>query len=306
MLKITGTFLDEITWDIPHQNWSRAQWQQDFKAMKNIGIDTVIMIRSGLRRFMTWDSKVLSKRVGAFTPPEDLVTMFLDLAEENDMQFYFGTYDFGRQCTMETAANDVDVIKAAAAEAWEKYGTRKAFKGWYLSVEISRNNIPVVDGYAQLGKFLKDMSGNLPVLISPLIQGVKAVGEQYKISPETHYKEWNEIMGKIEGAVDILAFQDGHVDYDELPEYLQINAELARKHGMESWTNCETFDRDMPIHFLPIKWEKMWNKLRAAERVGFEKAITFEFSHFMSPNSMYISAHHLYDRYCEYVASRQE
>ena len=94
--------------------------------------------------------------------------------------------------------------------------------------------------------------------------------------------------------------------YDELPEYLQINAELARKHGMESWTNCETFDRDMPIHFLPIKWEKMWNKLRAAERVGIEKAITFEFSHFMSPNSMYISAHHLYDRYCEYVASRQE
>ena len=47
---------------------------------------------------------------------------------------------------------------------------------------------------------------------------------------------------------------------------------------------------------LPIKWEKMRLKLEAAARVGIEKAITFEFSHFMSPNSMYQSAHGLFDR----------
>ena len=56
----------------------------------------------------------------------------------------------------------------------------------------------------------------------------------------------------------------------------------------------------MPVKFLPIKWEKLRLKLEAAKRVGYDKAITFEFSHFMSPQSAYIQAHHLYNRYIEY------
>ena len=55
-LKITGTFLDEISHDIPHQNWGVKEWEQDFKNMKAIGIDTVIMIRSGYRKFITYPS----------------------------------------------------------------------------------------------------------------------------------------------------------------------------------------------------------------------------------------------------------
>ena len=41
-------------------------------------------------------------------------------------------------------------------------------------------------------------------------------------------------------------------------------------------------------------------KLEAAARAGYDKAITFEFSHFMSPQSAYPQAGHLYDRYKEY------
>ena len=56
----------------------------------------------------------------------------------------------------------------------------------------------------------------------------------------------------------------------------------------------------MPIKFLPIKFEKLRLKLEAAARAGYDKAITFEFSHFLSPQSVYHSAHHLFDRYREY------
>ena len=59
----------------------------------------------------------------------------------------------------------------------------------------------------------------------------------------------------------------------------------------------------MPIKFLPIKWEKMLLKLEAAAKAGLDKAITFEFPHFMSPNSMYPSAHKLYERYREHFLS---
>ena len=62
MLKITGTFLDEISWDIPHHNWGVKEWDRDFRSMKDIGIDTVIMIRCGLRKYLTYPSQVLMKR----------------------------------------------------------------------------------------------------------------------------------------------------------------------------------------------------------------------------------------------------
>ena len=155
-LRITGTFLDEISHDIPHQNWGEKEWDADFRHMKSIGIDTVIGIRSGYRKFITYPSPYLLKK-GCYMPSVDLLDLFLRLAD---------------------------------------------------------------------------------------------------------------------------------------------------KYGMQCWTNAESFDRDMPIKFLPIKFDKLRMKLEAARRAGYDKAITFEFSHFMSPQSAYLQAGHLFDRYKEYFNIR--
>ena len=94
-LKITGTFLDEISHDIPHQNWGRKEWDLDFKYMKDIGIDTVIMIRSGYRKFITYPSKYLISK-GCYKPSTDLLDLFLQLSAKYNMKFYFGLYDSGK------------------------------------------------------------------------------------------------------------------------------------------------------------------------------------------------------------------
>jgi hypothetical protein len=312
-LPISGTFLDEISHDIPHQNWGEREWERDFQAMKSAGIDTVILIRSGYGRWCTYPSAVLQREEGIYRPPLDLVALFLRLAEQYNMQFFFGTYDSGRfwhdEHYWQTAAykRDMEVSMRVVEEVWQRYGSSPAFKGWYLSLEISRRTGAMVDVFARLGQHCKDVSGALPVLISPYIDGTKAVSQyaaaltkEQAISLEEHERDWNEILSGIQGAVDILAFQDGHVHYHELAEYLTVNKQLADRYGMRSWTNAESFDRDMPIKFLPIKWEKLLLKLEAAKRAGVEKAITFEFSHFMSPNSAYAQAHHLYNRFCEH------
>lgn len=306
-MKITGTFLDEISHDIPHQNWGPVEWDRDFASMKRIGIDTVILIRCGHKRFITYPSRVLEKDQHCFHPPLDLVELFLSLAEKYSMRFYFGTYDSGKYWIEGDFRSEAAISRQVVEEVWEKYGHYSSFGGWYLSSEISRRTAGVVELYADLGRFCKEISGGLPVMISPFIQGVKAVsassGEvrgKSSIGLEEHEREWNNILSELRGAVDVVAFQDGHCDYDELPDYLRVNQALAAKYGMESWTNCESFDRDMPIKFLPIKWEKLLLKLEAARAAGISKAITFEFSHFMSPNSCYLQAHGLYDRYCEY------
>ena len=69
--------------------------------------------------------------------------------------------------------------------------------------------------------------------------------------------------------------------------------------GIELWNNVETFTRDMPIKFPPIDFRELTEKLKISARYA-TKNITFEFSHFMSPNSCYLSARNLYKRYCEY------
>lgn len=298
-MQITGTFLDEISYDIPHQNWGPKEWDRDFAAMKQAGIDTVILIRCGLQRFMTYPSKFLQKTQGCYMPPLDLVGLFLDLAEKYGMAFYFGLYDSERYWYEDKCEKELDISRHVAEEVWDMYNHKPAFKGWYLNCEISRAKKGIIDLYHKLGFSVKNMSGGLPVMISPYIAGVKAADKE-KVTLSQHEKEWNEILAGIKGAVDIIAFQDGHCEYDELYDYLICNRDLAHHYGMQSWSNVESFDRDMPIRFLPIKWEKLRLKLEAARKAGLDKAITFEFSHFMSPNSMYPSAHGLFDRYVEY------
>lgn len=301
-MKITGTFLDEISHDIPHQNWGRTEWAQDFEYMQNIGIQRVILIRCGYRRWLTYPSKVLTDAaIGCFTPSVDLVKMFLELAEAHGMDFYFGTYDSGHFWDSGgDVEHDFTLNLPIIDEVWQQYGHYSAFKGWYLSLELSRRISDVaLDRYRQIGEHCKAISNNLPVLMSPYVElKPTATG----IDWSAHERDWDAIFSRLKTSVDIVAFQDGHVDIADLPNFLRINKTLADKYGLRSWTNSESFDRDMPIKFLPIKWEKLRLKLEAARAAGIEDAITFEFSHFMSPQSAYLQAGHLYRRYQEYLA----
>ncbi|MFB6457470.1 DUF4434 domain-containing protein [Chitinophaga sp. Cy-1792] len=307
-MKITGTFLDEISHDIPHQNWGRAEWDADFSHMKAIGIDTVFLIRSGFQRWLTYPSKVLMKEENCYEPPVDLVKMFLELADKHKMKFYFGLYDSGNYWWKGDFQKEVDINLKVIDEVWKTYGHYKSFQGWYLTQEVSRRTGKVIDLYAKLGKHCKDISGGLPTLISPWIDGKKAVmaasgtlSKEDAVSLKQHEAEWSEIFDGIKGVVDACAFQDGHIEFYELPDFFAVNKSIADKYGIQCWTNAESFDRDMPIKFLPIKFEKLRMKLEAARKAGYDKAITFEFSHFMSPQSAYLQAGHLYNRYKEYI-----
>jgi len=156
-----------------------------------------------------------------------------------------------------------------------------------------------VDLVLAAGRHAKSLTPDLPTLISPYIAGSKAPDGVTPVSHEQHAEEWRSIFQRIRDCIDIVAFQDGHIDYLDLPEYLTTNLALAREAGITCWSNVETFDRDVPIKFPPIDWRKLEFKIDAAREAGVDKLITFEFSHFLSPHSVYPSAHSLFSRYCE-------
>ena len=274
--------------------------------MREIGIDTVIMIRAGHKRWLTYPSAFLINKHKCYRPSEDLLQMFLELSDMNGMDFYFGLYDAGLFFEdPQHYKSELEINLRVIDEVWQMYGQQhSSFKGWYISHELSRKTKGAIELISGLAEHCKTVSGSLPTMISPYIDGTKALlssqsqlQKDQAVSLKMHEKEWDEIFAGIQSSIDIVAFQDGHVPLHELGAYLQVNKSLADKYNIRSWSNIESFDRDMPIKFLPIKWEKMKMKLEAATAAKVEKAITFEFSHFMSPQSCYLQARHLNARY---------
>jgi hypothetical protein len=297
-MRITGTFIDEITHDIPSNNFGREEWAREFALMRAVGIDTVILIRAGYRRTAAYPSRVLAER-GLINPVyEDLVALFLELAEQHGMTFFFGTYDSVTRPERErTTAEHLELGRALVDEAYERYGSAHAFGGFYLTFEIARRDPVRLDCLRELGRHCKALAPKLPTLISPYIAGEKIASSPTDLAE--HQADWDENLAALEGVIDIVAFQDGHVSYETLPHYLRVNSELIAKHGMRAWSNVESFDRDMPFDFPPIDFRKLCWKLDAAEAVHVEKLVTFEFSHFMSPQSCWPAAKNLFRRYCE-------
>lgn len=298
-MKITGTFLDEITHDIPAQNWGPREWARDFDAMKAVGIDTVILIRAGYQNRSTFDSKVLGAQRSMLPAYTDLVELYLREAERCGMDFFFGTYDSGEHWTKGDYQREVDINRAFCDEVIRRYGAAKAFRGWYISHEINAFNDGMMKVYEQLSNHLRGLK-RVPILMSPYVKGIKQFGRD-AIGFEQHEREWTTVFSRLEGLVDIAAFQDGQMSYEDLPRYLELNRKLAQKHKIRSWSNVESFDRDMPIKFPPQDYRTLRYKVEQAAQSGVEKIITFEFSHFMSPHSSYPSARHLYERYREWM-----
>lgn len=293
--RITGTFLDEITHDIPSQNWGEADWRNEFELYTRIGIDTVIIIRAGYQNKCIFQAKCLPDLLKIY---DDIGEMFYSLADEYGLKAFFGTYDSGFHWMRQTWWKEVEINKLFLEEAIERYGHHKSFAGWYLSHETGRNESHIIELFNGIGKFCKQLR-DLPVLISPYPQGAKQLGSN-SLTLEESFDHWNLIFGETRGAFDICAFQDGQVHYQELPHFIQGIGELGNKHGVTIWSNLETFDRDMPIKFPPADWRYLRMKLESAAPVA-EKIITFEFPHFVSPHSCYLGAHKLFERYSEFA-----
>jgi len=294
--RITGTFLDEITHDIPSQNWGEKQWRREFELYKRIGIDTVVIIRAGYQNKCIFQARSLPNLLPIY---EDLGEIFFSLADEIGLKVFFGTYDSGVHWMRGAWWNEVEVNKAFIEEAVERYGHHESFAGWYLCHETSRNSSNIIELFNHIGKFCKSAK-DVPVLISPFPQGAKQFSGGSVMSLDESFEHWEKIFGETPGAFDICAFQDGQIHYQELPRFIQGIGETGKRHNVTIWSNLETFDRDMPIKFPPADWRYLRFKLEAAAPVA-EKIITFEFPHFMSPHSSYPSAHHLFERYCENV-----
>lgn len=296
--RITGTFIDEISYDIPPSNWSKSQWRKELDYMLEVNIDTLIFIRGGMGKKTIYPSEVFGTKTAT-----DFAGFIMEEAELRNMNVYFGLYITDLNWCWGDAAGEIRKNKAFIDEIWKRYGHFRSFKGWYIPQEDSCDDLNLSDVMLGLSGMCKDKAPNTEVLISPFFRtAITCSCDMYP--PEKHYEAWDRIFNKAGKDIDICAFQDGTAELEEMEQYYTLTAQLCKKYNIHHWVNAETFGRDIRHKFYPLDFNILKDRLELHKKYA-EKIITFEFSHFMSPQSIYPSARNLNNLYQAYLRGEE-
>lgn len=290
---ITGTFIDEITYDIPSSNWNFDKWRSDLDHMQDVGMDTLVLIRGGFAEKLLYPSAKLPN-----INREDLLGFFLDEAGKRGMDVFVGLYTSDLDWGGGDAATEIRKNRIFVHEVMERYGDRPAFRGWYIPHEVGEDRLNITEVMAGLSKLCKEAAPDKLVLISPYFKSA-VIDEKHPMSPEEAYDEWDSIFSRCAELIDICAFQDGTAPILQMESYLEMARRLCTKYHMRHWSNVELFERDPRCVYYPIPFDTLRTKLSKSAPY-IEKAICFEFSHFLSPQSIYPSARNLHELYTAY------
>ena len=294
---ITGTFLDDISPDLPSLNFGPEEWTREFAAMKADGIDTVVLSRAGYRDRAVFDSKVLRTLHLYLIVQDDMLALYLSLAGQNGMNFWVATYESGEHWENGQYQKEFDQNRRLADEMWERYGRSRAFRGWFVAQDVDTRNEAAMRAFESYSNHVRQLSA-LPILLAPHLSCGSSLHPNYE-------RETDDVFARLAGLAQVLSFEDGDVSLADLPAWVSTNARLAKKHGFTTWSNLESFDRDVPTKFPPIAWPKLRYKMESALSASVDKLITFEYSHFLSQHSLHNSAHALHKRYREWLATQK-
>ena len=114
---ITGTYIDEVSVDIPSSNWSREQWIKDLDYMQEIGIDTVIFIRGGYKDKSVFPSKVLGTSYA-----DDLAGLIFEETSKRNMSVFFGLYMSNDDWNRGDYMTEIKINREFVNEVCERYG----------------------------------------------------------------------------------------------------------------------------------------------------------------------------------------
>ncbi|MBO7344983.1 MAG: DUF5109 domain-containing protein, partial [Clostridia bacterium] len=177
-----------------------------------------------------------------------------------------------------------------------------SFKGWYIPHETNTKILNIKEIMGGLAALCKDKTPDKRVLVSPFFNSSLFSKEPF--TPQRTAEEWDDIWEKAGKDIDDCAFQDGTSPLEDYEGYLKAMKGLCDKHNISLWANVETFERDVRRMYFPIPFDLMRKRIEIAEPY-VDKMITFEFSHFLSPQSIFPSAQNLNNLYKRYYGGNK-
>jgi Domain of unknown function (DUF4434) len=282
-------------------SFSQQWWDAELGAMKDVGMDTLVIQFVGVGSTYFYPSTV----PGVNGSGTDTIGRVLQAADTLGMGVYLGlqldTGGFNLSQNLTQGAATLTELNAL-------YGSRASLAGWYIPQEISDQivlNDPVLrdDLVNYMGQISQQAHANtsLPVMISPY----------FGQSPNAQaYADWWGTTGLAGTGVDILALQDGVGTHrttiaGSLPVF-QAFQPVMQNNNVAFWANNENFNQThgwpvdgQPWAAVPTDINTFTAQIQSTAPY-VDKAITFEFSTYMSPQGSG-PANALYQDYNAYI-----
>ncbi|MBU4200799.1 MAG: DUF4434 domain-containing protein [Verrucomicrobia bacterium] len=258
--------------------WTEKEWEAELRSMKKLGMDTVIIgtVENNNYSFYRSEKRPLFEKTGT----DDPLATLLSLAQKLDMKVFVGlcAWDWKRM-------NEGDFEEFArrcltvADELWGRYGTSRAFAGWYaLSWEMG--NAPAeqdagVQMYLKAISHLRKLSPGLPIMTAPYFT--------LDVTPQVFEDSWRKLLPVLK--VDIVALQDGvgcgrNLTPKNIGPYFEGMQRACHSAGVHLWADVEVFD--IPSGWKPAPTERIVQQMEAVSP-HVERIVFFEYNHYLSP-----------------------
>lgn len=318
MLKpITGTFVAPIVNDTGLNNWGRAEWEANFRRIKILGMDTVIVIgveyqQNGHRQ------SALDPRNTTWPEDPDLLSMIFRLCDANGLRLYLGGVCNCDNVYADRWREEIDENRALYELLLRRFGHHDCFHGFYVTLEA----IPWQYHWPEIVEGVLDAARSLDpskkTLISPSLNMPRGdMATRY--TPAEFGEVYGRMFDRLAGKLDACAWQDKFNDVDcrageilpnVLEEWYGAAAKFHARNNIELWANVESFQRPsqaigMYETFRQADYRTLIAKLQAAAPHA-EKIITFEYFTCMSPEAEWGSAGRLLERYMEALGIDRE
>ncbi len=296
---IKATYIDELTYDMPAINWSNEQWVKEFDFMQEVGIDTIVLTKGWFDSRCLYPSKIFPslKKDG-----EDFLGLILSEAQKRNIAVFIGGYMSSTSWNSLGVEEELEKNERFADEVIDRYGHFGSFKGWHIPHEVcSSGNISQL--LTGLCSIYKSKTPDKLIMYSAKFRSTLTSYSDY--TPERTVREWNIILDESAKYIDILTFQDGTVNVNKYQEYIKSAKIICDKHNIKLWANVEMFERDVRKMYFPINFDLLRKKIEIANDY-VENYITYEFSRFLSPQSIFESAKKLNCLYKKYYGQGGE
>ncbi len=309
---ITGSFVNMLISDTGIINAGIKEWEQDFRMMKEIGMDHLFIIRTECEQGGTHLSAE-DPRSTTWKEDKCLLDMVFRLGDKYDMKVYLGGPQNITNLHLGDWKKEVDANKRYYDRTVEKYAKHPCFKGLYVTLEALPWHFNFLDICTEVLVYLKENFPDKKTFMSPTFRGF--LGDMKSMyTPE----QWVDIYGRyffdrVAGLLDYCAPQDkianpecfqGEIGDNGLKTWYETVGKLFKKNKIELWSNIETFQRPFPGHgeppaiFRQVDYRTLYMKLTEASPL-VERIITYEYFSCMSPNTEWGSSRRLLARYLE-------
>lgn len=310
---ITGTFVSPLLGDTGINNWGLAEWEADFRLMRSLGFDTIVVIRCETEQGgHHWSA--LDPRGTTWPEDPDLLSMFFRLGDKYDMKLYLGGTISITNLHRGDWQAEVRENRVFYERMLERFDGRPCFYGLYLTIEALPWHFNFFDIAEGVVTAMRELAPEKKTLFSPTFYGLKGdMGSHY--TPAEFKEIFGRLFDRVAGKLDCCAWQDkynipdcryGEIEHNPLEDWYAAAKEILDRNGIELWANIESFQRPPGGgkpgtghgDFRQADYRTLIGKIAAASPY-VEKLITFEFSTCMSPQAEWGSAGRLLERYVE-------